>query len=223
MVGELLVTARFEGVVMAETATAIHDIGAVRKAKAGEVHRLAAVLARAFYDDPPTRWVFPADSRRVSQLDRSFALYLRKLWFAQDECYTTDGIAGAAIWESPGKWQTSVFQQLRLAPALLAINGRFFPRLLQTITVLESNHPKELHYYLPFVGVDPELQGRGIGSALLRPILDRCDREGVPAYLEASTPGNRALYERHGFVVTEEFVLGKGSPPLWRMWRKPAS
>jgi hypothetical protein len=43
----------------------------------------------------------------------------------------------------------------------------------------------------------------------------------VPAYLEASTPRNRALYERHGFTVTEEFVLGKGSPPLWRMWREP--
>ena len=45
----------------------------------------------------------------------------------------------------------------------------------------------------------------------------------MPAYLEASSPRNRALYERHGFAVTEEFFLGKGSPPLWRMWREPVS
>lgn len=206
-----------------ERTAAIHEVGPVRKARAGELQQIAAVLARAFYDDPPTRWGFPDDSRRLNQLERSFLLYLKKLWFAQDESYTTDGVVGAAIWELPGKWQTSLFQQLRLAPSLAVINGRSFPRLMQTITALESNHPKELHYYLPFAGVDPELQGRGIGSALLRPILDRCDQQGVPAYLEASAPRNRALYERHGFVVTEEFVLGKGSPPLWRMWRKPTS
>jgi hypothetical protein len=55
----------------------------------------------------------------------------------------------------------------------------------------------------------------------MRPILERCDREGLPAYLEASSPRNRALYERHGFVVVEEMRLAKDSPPLWRMWRKP--
>ena len=47
------------------------------------------------------------------------------------------------------------------------------------------------------------------------------DRDGVAAYLEASSPRNRVLYERHGFEVTEEFTLGRGSPPLWRMWRAP--
>jgi hypothetical protein len=55
----------------------------------------------------------------------------------------------------------------------------------------------------------------------MRPVLDRCDAEKVPAYLEATSPRNRALYERHGFEVTEEFTLGPESPPLWRMWRPP--
>ena len=56
---------------------------------------------------------------------------------------------------------------------------------------------------------------------MMAPILARCDRHGLPAYLDATTPRNRALYERCGFTVTEEFTLGKGSPPLWRMWRLP--
>jgi len=69
------------------------------------------------------------------------------------------------------------------------------------------------------IGVRPEWQGRGFGSALLRPILERCDRERLPAYLEASSPRNRALYERHGFAVVEEMRVSD-SPPVWRMWRE---
>jgi hypothetical protein len=52
-------------------------------------------------------------------------------------------------------------------------------------------------------------------------ILERCDQEKLPAYLDATSPRNRGLYERHGFKVTEEFSFGPGSPPSWRMWRDP--
>ena len=91
----------------------------------------------------------------------------------------------------------------------------------RAITTIESNHPRKPHYYLPFVGVEPELQGKGVGTALLAPVLNRCDREGTPAYLEATTTRNRACYLRQGFAVTEEFRFPKGGPPSWRMWREP--
>jgi hypothetical protein len=55
----------------------------------------------------------------------------------------------------------------------------------------------------------------------MRPILERCDRERMPAYLNAGSPRSRDLYLRHGFEVTEEFRLPEGGPPLWRMWREP--
>jgi ribosomal protein S18 acetylase RimI-like enzyme len=154
-------------------------------------------------------------------VERGFGLYLRKLWLPQEECYTTDGIVGTAVWELPDQWQVGVLQQLRLLPAMAGIYRRFLPRLMRALNALESNHPDEPHYYLPFIGIDPEWQGRGLGAALMRPILDRCDKGGIPAYLEATTPRNLALYERHGFEVTEEFQFAKGAPPMWRMWRKP--
>ena len=119
------------------------------------------------------------------------------------------------------QWKLGIWPQLRLVPRLAVTYRRHTPRLVQAINALESDHPNEQHYYLPFVGVVPEWRGRGLGAALLRPVLERCDRERMPAYLEASAPRNRRLYERLGFVVTEEFRLGKGSPPLWRMWREP--
>lgn len=201
---------------MADIAAAAQEAGTVRKATAGELPGLARALAAAFDADPPTRWVFGD-----RPLEPGFLLFLRRIWFPQDECYTTDGVVGACVWERPGEWKTGVWTQLKLMPAMGRTFGARLPRIGQAIAKMESNHPEPLHYYLPFVGVTPGWQGRGLGAALMRPVLDRCDREGVPAYLEASTPRNRVLYERHGFVTTEEFHLGKGSPPLWRMWRDP--
>lgn len=63
-------------------------------------------------------------------------------------------------------------------------------------------------------------RGQGIGSALLRSVLERCDLEGVPAYLEATCVRNSDLYARHGFTVRGEVVLPDG-PPLFPMWREP--
>ena len=71
------------------------------------------------------------------------------------------------------------------------------------------------------MGVVPEAQGRGRGATLLRHMLDRCDAESMPAYLEATTERSRALYALHGFEVTEELRLPGGGPPLWPMWREP--
>ena len=82
-------------------------------------------------------------------------------------------------------------------------------------------HPSDPHHYLMLLGVVPARQGTGVGSALLRAVLDIADAAGEPAYLEATTPQNRALYERHGFEVTRESPR-RGLPAPWAMWRDPA-
>lgn len=200
---------------------AAREAATVGKATIEQCARAAATLARAFADDPVFSWVLHHDPRSAPIRERFFALGLREMWLDQDECYTTNGVAGVAVWEVPGQWKVGISTQLRLLPALVSIFGRHLPRALRTLAVLESHHPQTPHYFLPYVGVGPEWQGHGIGSALLRPILDRCDTDRVPAYLEATSPGNRALYERHGFTVTDELTLGKDAPPLWPMWREP--
>lgn len=193
----------------------------MRKATDADVPRLAEALARAFQDDPVFRWLVPDDAERLWRSERAFSLYLRKVYLAHDECYTTEGVVGGALWMPPGTWHLGPLAQLRLMPGMILAMGGRLPRTLRAIATIESNHPKEPHWYLPFVGVEPESQGRGIGTALMRPILDRCDRERLPAYLEATTPRNRACYERQGFEVTEEFRFPKDGPPAWRMWRNP--
>ena len=81
-------------------------------------------------------------------------------------------------------------------------------------------HPTEPHWYLPLIGVDVTKQGLGYGSALLRHALERCDRDRLPAHLEATNPRNRVLYERHGFQELGVIQAGS-SPPMWPMQRKP--
>jgi GNAT superfamily N-acetyltransferase len=193
----------------------------IRKATADDVPRLARALAAAFYADPVFRWLVPDDSQRLRRSERGFALYMRKVYLPQEECYTTADLVGGALWLPPDKWHLGRLAQLRLLPGMIGAMGTRLPQVLRAISTIESNHPRERHYYLPFVGVEPERQGRGIGTSLMRPVLDRCDGESAPAYLEATTPRNRACYERQGFEVSEEFHFPRGGPPSWRMWREP--
>src|SRR5260370_36105767 len=101
---------------MPDIAAAVREAGTVRKATRDESARLATVLARAFYDDPQFAWVVTDESRRMKILERGFDLFLRKLWFAQDECYTTDSIAGVAAREHPAPSPPGRLGQLRPLP-----------------------------------------------------------------------------------------------------------
>jgi GNAT superfamily N-acetyltransferase len=204
---------------------AYEEAQTVRRGEVAATDGMAEALARAFFDDPVFSWVLRHDPRRMKLLRRGFALFLRRIWLAHEQTYTTAGTAGAAVWEPPGMWKLPVARQLGLLPAMLGVFQRHSPRVLRSLAILEGGHPSEPqfpeHYYLAFLGVHPEWQGRGLGASLLAPVLERCDTEGKPAFLEASSPRNRALYERHGFEVTEEFALGRDAPPQWRMWREP--
>ena len=98
--------------------------------------------------------------------------------------------------------------------------GRHTARALRFLDLVEKKHPVEPHWYLGVLGTGPAHQGRGVGAALLQPVLEKCDREGIPAYLESSKATNIGYYERFGFAVTGEITLRDG-PTVWPMWRDP--
>lgn len=198
------------------------EAATIRTVDHQEVTRLSHALAQAFYDDPVFAWFWPYRHRRYERITRFFrTISLERSTLPFGHVYTTDAVAGGALWMPPGEAHSSTAETLRLLPELARCTGRSFVRAVRGLSLMEANHPHEDHWYLWFVGVAPQWRGAGLGSALMRPILDRADDERMPAYLEATSPLNRRLYERHGFEATGEIVFPDG-PPMWPMWREPA-
>jgi GNAT superfamily N-acetyltransferase len=116
---------------------------------------------------------------------------------------------------------TSPAQEEAFGAALATLAGADATRCFQLAEIFAQWHPHDPHYYCQFLSTVPEFQSRGIGSAFLRDMLQRADEQGMPAYHEATSPRNRALYERHGYENLGAFDLPDGGPTLWRMWREP--
>jgi GNAT superfamily N-acetyltransferase len=180
---------------------------------------LSSALAAAFHDDPVFRWFSPGDGRRRAMLPGFFDVFV-EAFMRHGEAYADAGFAGAALWSYPGS--DPIADGPGYAERLGELAGTDAERLFTIVETLEAVAPQEPHYHLQFLGVRPEHQGQGLGGALMAPVLERCDREGVPAYLEATSDRNRAMYERHGFECRAA-ILVPGGPVLWHMWRDPVS
>jgi GNAT superfamily N-acetyltransferase len=173
-----------------------------------DVETAVQVLTTAFADDPLASWLLPGDLSRAAA-DILFGP-LAEISAAHGELAVSRDGTAAAVWLP------------RAAdPPVPAPIPDELTRIRTFAELTEARHPAgTAHLYLVFLGVVPGAQGRGLGGALLRRRLTRADAEGLPAYLEASSPRSRALYVRHGFrdVGAEPIRLPDG-PIIWPMWR----
>ncbi|MGW7686391.1 GNAT family N-acetyltransferase [Kribbella sp. NPDC054772] len=175
----------------------------IRRATPDDHDTVIAILTAAFADDPLARWLF-ADGSSAAEL-----YYRPLLTHPAAEVDIATSNSGASIW-------------LNLAAGQPPYGGPTnSTRPLDVLgEALARRHPHGQPYlYLPCMGVVPEHRGTGVGSAMLRQRLEYADVRGLGAYLEASSPRSRALYQRHGFRDRDEPVRVDGSPTLWPMWR----
>jgi GNAT superfamily N-acetyltransferase len=186
----------------------------VRSATREDLQSVSETLAAAFFDDPIMAWCYPDPARRREILPRGFDIIVTSN-LPHGGVLTTEGAVGAAVWVPPG-----VEDDEEAAGALIEASAEYGPRVVQAFELMGAAHPEQPHQYLFLLATRPGWQSRGIGSALMRPVLEACDRDGLPAYLEATCERNAALYQRHGFRVTGEIPLPDG-PSLWPMWRDP--
>jgi len=193
----------------------------VRQATEADVGAMSAQLCRAFADDPVMAHVFRNEGRRTKAMTAYFTSQIRGDYLRFGGCYTTDDHLGAAVWGPAGKPLLTGMAGIANLVKVLPYVVSHLKSTLDMISLIESMHPHEPHWYLATLGTDPDAQGRGIGSALMRPVLDHCDAEGLPAYLESSKERNVPFYARHGFTVVKEVPLPHGGPSIWTMWRKP--
>jgi GNAT superfamily N-acetyltransferase len=194
---------------------------AVVRASPADLDVLSDLIAEAFHDLAVSRWLVADPEVRRRMFPGYFRLIIAQA-MVTGLAHTIPSRDAVALWlpAGPGVPGPPTGHRERLAAATAPWTSRFavFDR------VLEEHHPAgPLHEHLAILAVHPQRQGQGVGSTLLSAHHHDLDRDGVPAYLEASSPRARDLYQRHGYTLRPgaPFRLPNG-PPLWQMWREPA-
>ncbi len=193
-----------------------------RHALAADLPALEVALATAFADDPMITWV-SGIADRDDRIERSMLGFFRTAvaaGFQRGHLYTLDGCGGAAVWSPPDVRMFREDEGNALgAPVHEHLGPAALERLISLGAMVGSHHPHESHFYLFVLGA--ATQGRGVGATVIRPALDRCDIDGLPAYLESSSSQNVPFYERLGFRVMWEDNPQPDGPLFRGMWRDP--
>jgi ribosomal protein S18 acetylase RimI-like enzyme len=188
----------------------------IRSAVRSDRERFEAAMTMAFTADPAARWAWPDPLQFMNVFVPLVTLFGGKS-FDHGSAYVIGDFFGVVQWLPPGVHPDD--------GPIAELFGRHMsdPRLGEVLFLFEQMaafHPHEPHWYLPLIGVDPMWQGLGYGTRLMQQGLAACDRDQQIAYLEATSPANRALYERLGFRVLGEIRSGD-SPALFPMVREP--
>lgn len=186
-------------------------------ADASEARDIAELIAVAFHSLAVARWLVPDPARRAEVLPANFRIFVDHA-LAHGQVHVTADRAAAAVWfpRDGDPLPEPAGYQRRVAAACGEATDRF--RHLDDL--FDIHHPIEPHHHLAFLGVHPAWERHGLGSALLRHHHTQLDVTGVAAYLEATSPGARDLYARHGYQTRKPFHLPDGTP-MWPMWRSP--
>ncbi|MFJ4406612.1 GNAT family N-acetyltransferase [Streptomyces sp. NPDC088910] len=199
---------------------------AIRRAGADDREVVVGVLDKVFRNDPVSSWVFPDPEHRLRKHASLMGAFADQVLADGYVDMTEDGKA-VALWMSiPATSDAPEDAQAHADdddPA--AFREAVDPdneRVEQIARILGEGHPTgPAHEYLLLIAVDAELQGQSRGTELISAVLERCDRDGLSAYLEASSERSRGLYERLGFVFTGRTIDLPDGPHMWPMWREP--
>lgn len=193
---------------------------------ANENARAGKMLGRAFRDDPMWVSLIPDPDERSEMLLTMFTALARTTPAARGVAEKTPEIHGVALWLAPGRdiglW-AMVKSGFALARFTLGLPGQDRKRMMAVLREIGDRKKllmPEPHWYLSAIGVDPDFQGEGIGSALMQHGIARADRGKRPIYLETDTDSNVRFYQHLGFDVLEEMSPQGLDVPLWLMARE---
>ena len=193
----------------------------VRLAHSTDASAIGAMFARAFANDPVTSWVTPDPARRVRLLVRLNTTIARYEGIPRRATYLAEDagrIVGAAIWRPP-KARAINWRNVPFALTAGVALERDIPRMMMAGRAAAGARPRDRHWYLQLLGVDPDAQGTRVGSALVQAHLATIDEQGLPAYLE-TTVENVGFYARLGFEVCGEIVIHPSAPREYSLVRE---
>ncbi|MFD9160986.1 GNAT family N-acetyltransferase [Streptomyces sp. NPDC059558] len=194
----------------------------IRQADQSDRDAVARLLDESFRTDPVSSWVFPDPAHRAAVHGKFLGVFVDVALEEGRIDYAVDGSAAALWLRIPAADPQGEPVEDEVPARMRAVADPDNERCELVGRLTGAVHPTaEEHEYLLMIAVAPGRQGEGLGTELMRPVLERCDREGVPAYLEASSERSKELYERLGWEFTGEAVRLPEGPLMWPMWRKP--
>lgn len=182
-----------------------------------ECGRASRLLARAFAEDPVITYFLHDRLRRLIAFPAFFRAVLEEMLPSGHVCaaHNGDNLIGVAAWLPPNAPQPDAAARLAAARRKRVVR-MMFPRSSQALfggfAALEEFHPSDPHWYLAFVGIEPTIQSRGFGGALLAPVLKIADQTNTLCYLETPFPRTHEFYERLGFIRCAERNPFVGAP-----------
>ena len=191
----------------------------IRSMSPGELETVCEVIGLAFADNPSTLANVKGDRAKARKVMREAVRVAKfgRSWSHALVAVDADKVVGAL---NAAQWphcQPGTLEKIRTAPSMLRIMKGALPRAFTMMTRREAHDPHEPHWHIGPVGVMPDLQGRGIGTALLELFLSSTDATGSPTFLETDVDRNVALYENLGFeVVAQEDIIGVSTRFMWR-------
>ena len=198
----------------------------IRQMSRGDMDAACKVLGLAFADNPNTLAITRGDrakAQRVIQAGVRVAKLGRKCShvLVAAKADRIVGVLNAAEWPN---CQMRMGEKLSTAPAMVLVLGSALPRQLRLLSVWRKQDPHRRHWHVGPIGVDPEVQGRGVGKALLAWFLKMIDEQGSHAYLETDVDRNVVLYQSFGFeVIAQADFEGVNNRFMWREARTRSS
>jgi ribosomal protein S18 acetylase RimI-like enzyme len=191
----------------------------VRPLRPDELDRACAVIGMAFADNPSTlattegdRGLAERSMRRVVRAVKLTMPYSSVLVASEDGLLV--GVLNAVPWPH---CQMRRIDKIRHAPALVTSMRSALPRAAKMMAARAHHDPRAAHLHIGPIGVHPDHQGRGVGTALLRSFLDSDEARTTPAFLETDVERNVVLYQRFGFeIVSSAVILGIDTRFMWR-------
>ena len=190
---------------------------ALRVAGPDDIDTVADIVTDAFDHLEVIHFLVPDPVRRRTVVRDWYRLYVAHAVDGAGQVVLTADGSAAAVW----------FDRTRPASEpdgyekhLADLAGAYLPRFQHLDLRMEASHPTDPHWHLLFLAVRPDRWSHGLGSALMAHTHARLDADGIPAYLEATSEQNRALYRRHGYTdMSPPTIAVTGDTVLHRMWR----
>ena len=182
----------------------------MKKASYADKDVVVNILSKSFINDPHINWLLEA-SKNKNKL-KIIMGYVFEESLARGTVYLNDDNTAVALWNTEKKEKVSLQYIVRNLSFLFRNGLTTTRRCLKTDTLTYEQYPKNAKYcQLYLVGVLPEYQGKGLGSALMNPMIEEMEKESIPMHLETANARNVKIYMKNGFNIIKTLQLGNNT------------